>query len=952
MRISKFFIFLPVVVIFALQAKAQTVRSGREVKHARVVFEEVARYYKDHPLPETRRPLFDEDEESRPERETVDASLVHLYVPNGRSASSRLQTPDLPVSPAPNDTFESTVSNHTGIPPDTHGAVDSMYCVTAINTAIHIQSRSGFNFSDVSLDGFWAPLLVHGPGSFDPRVHFDEFNKRWIMAVDAYGETTYSMFFVAVSETENPLGAWNMYSFTPDPSGAAWMDFPNVGYNNKWVSVTGNMFPNSGFGGGAVVCLIDYAGMRAGVSAPYTQFSEPTSFSICPALTYDATEGNLFMVESWDNTTGKLKLWKASGPVGSPVLTTIGYPATSTHWASNAPGGADFLPQVGSTYKMDAGDDRITSLTFRNNKLWCSHTVFLPASGVTHSSVMWWQLDTTAHPLQNGMINDATAAISYAYSSIAVNANEDFLIGCGYFSHAVHASGGYALHLNSDPADSIRPVVVYRHGQASYYETFGGGRDRWGDYSATCLDPRNDTDFWTLQETTVVGTSPNWDTWWANVQFCPKPSQPTLAFTPAAPCSGDSVLYVINPVDGATSYVWTVSGSGWTGSSTSDSIYITAGTGTGTVTVLAYNACGEGENRVITIVPHALPPRPYLTVYSPACVGSPTAIFVASATGATGFSWVALDSGWSGSSTATSITANVGTGTGMIICTASNICGAGPSDTMYVTPTPMPSLPLVVSGGPYCMGTTSASFTATSTGATSYSWLAIDSGWSGTGTGSVFAPTVGTGTGTIICSGANQCGNGPSDTFTVSLLPLPIASFTESLHVVGLLHPDTITYNGTAMSTGSYTWNFGGGVATPGSGAGPQYVHWASIGHKTVTLTVTDSHGCTSPAFSDTVLVVDTIPFKVVNVYEQSIQVNISPNPNEGAFDVVFSKPIYGTVWCRFADMQGREVLATQQELSGGSTIKINLGPVVPGIYTATIELNGVLSNIKVNVMK
>jgi hypothetical protein len=250
------------------------------------------------------------------------------------------------------------------------------------------------------------------------------------------------------------------------------------------------------------------------------------------------------------------------------------------------------------------------------------------------------------------------------------------------------------------------------------------------------------------------------------------------------------------------------------------------------------------------------------------------------------------------------------------------------------------------------MGSASATFTGTSAGASSYSWTAIDSGWSGTGTSSVFAPTVGTGTGLIICAGVNECGNGPADTLHVSLLPLPVASFSESLHVVGVTRNDTVTYTGAAVPGGTYTWNFGGGTATPGTGAGPQYVAWPTLGHKTVTLTVTDTHGCTSTVFSDTVLVVDTIPFRVVNVYDQSVQVNVTPNPNEGAFDVVFSKAIYGTVWCRFVDMQGREVLTTNQELNGGTSIKVNLGPVAPGIYTATIELNGVLTNIKVNVVK
>ena len=945
---------LSVALLLTSSVFAQQIIKGRELKHARVVFSEVAAYYKEHPLPETRTPLFDEEEDQRPERGPVDPLLVHLHQPAPNSAAQRTESPDLPISPGPIDSFESTVSNRTSIPPDTHGAVDSMYCVTAINTGIHIQSRSGFNFENISLDAFWNPLLTHGPGSFDPRVHYDEFNKRWIMVVDAYGETAYSLFFVAVSETENPLGAWNMYSYVPDATGADWMDFPNIGYNNKWIAVTGNMFPNSGVGGGAVVFLMDYGAMRAGTTASFTEFTETTSFTICPALTYDTTEPNLYMLENWDNTAGELRLWEVSGPVDSPAISTVGYPTTTTHWrSSGGGGGGDFLPQVGTTNKMDAGDDRITSVTFRNHKLWCSHTVFLPAAGaITHSSVMWWNVDTLANPLQVGMINDPTHAIDYAYSSIAVNANEDFLVGCGYFSTSVHASSAYALHMATDPADSIRPAFVYRHGQASYYETFGGGRDRWGDYSGTCIDPRNDTDFWTIQETTVVGTSPNWDTWWANVQFCPKPLAPTFASTPAAPCSGDTALYVINPIPGATSYVWTIAGTGWTGITSPDSMRVIAGTGTGTVTVVAYNSCGEGECRVVTIIPHALPPRPNISVYSPACVGLPTATFLATAMGATGFSWVALDSGWSGTSSGTSIIANVGAGTGMIICHATNICGAGPADTIYVVPTPLAAKPTLTSAGPVCATSTTDTIHASSTGATAFVWSAVDSGWAGTGTGATFIPTVGSSTGMIICSGTNICGPGPADTMYVTVAPLPTATFNEALHVVGIVHNDTITYTGSAGSGATYTWNFGGGTATPGTGAGPQYVSWATIGHKTVTLSVTDAAGCSSAVFTDTVLVVDTIPFSVVNVYNQSITVNIDPNPNQGVFDLVVSKPIYGTLWIKLSDIEGREVWKTSLNANGALNIPVRLENVPPGIYTASIGINGVTSYLKVNVVR
>ena len=41
---------------------------------------------------------------------------------------------------------------------------------------------------------------------------------------------------------------------------------------------------------------------------------------------------------------------------------------------------------------------------------------------------------------------------------------------------------------------------MLRAGDGAYFKTFSGTENRWGDYSATVVDPVNDTDFWTIQE--------------------------------------------------------------------------------------------------------------------------------------------------------------------------------------------------------------------------------------------------------------------------------------------------------------------------------------------------------------------------------------------------------------------------------------------------------------------
>src|SRR5690606_4784063 len=73
------------------------------------------------------------------------------------------------------------------------------------------------------------------------------------------------------------------------------------------------------------------------------------------------------------------------------------------------------------------------------------------------------------------------------------------------------------------------------------------------------------------------------------------PATPGAITQPTNICSGStSNIFSIAPVAGATSYTWSVTGTGWavTAGGTTASATITIGTGAGTVSVTANNVCG------------------------------------------------------------------------------------------------------------------------------------------------------------------------------------------------------------------------------------------------------------------------------------------------------------------------------------------------------------------------
>jgi sugar lactone lactonase YvrE len=78
------------------------------------------------------------------------------------------------------------------------------------------------------------------------------------------------------------------------------------------------------------------------------------------------------------------------------------------------------------------------------------------------------------------------------------------------------------------------------------------------------------------------------------------PSQPGTISGNATVCSGSSQTYSIGSVSGATSYSWTLP-SGWSGTSTTNSISATAGTSGGTISVTADNSCGSSTAQTLAV---------------------------------------------------------------------------------------------------------------------------------------------------------------------------------------------------------------------------------------------------------------------------------------------------------------------------------------------------------------
>jgi hypothetical protein len=254
---------------------------------------------------------------------------------------------------------------------------------------------------------------------------------------------------------------------------------------------------------------------------------------------------------------------------------------------------------------------------------------------------------------------------------------------------------------------------------------------------------------------------------------CVVPAQPGTISGASSACPSSTQKYAVAAVSGATSYSWVLP-SGWTGTSTNDSISATAGSSGGTISVTAFNSCGNSVAQTLNVsVSGATPLQPgTITGNISPCTNSSQTYSIAAVSGATSYTWV-LPSGWTGTSVTTSITTTAGTGSGTISVKANNSCGSSAAQTLAVSISgAAPLQPGAISGNNVMCKSTSQTYSVVAvSGATSYKWT-LPSGWSGSSTTNTITATAGA-SGTISVTAVNSCGSSNARTLSVTVNAIP-----------------------------------------------------------------------------------------------------------------------------------------------------------------------------------
>ncbi|MEE9294680.1 MAG: DUF4215 domain-containing protein, partial [Phycisphaerae bacterium] len=470
--------------------------------------------------------------------------------------------PEQLVAPPLLTSFAGTIDDGTVIPPDTHGAVGPRHVVEILNSGFTIYDRGGGVVApQITLQAFWAALGV-APGQpasipFDPKIFYDQYEDRWIVVADgnpnARDGTTNSWLLVGISQTNSPTGAWNLFGILSSILDVNadhrndWCDYPGVGLDPNNLIVSKNMFTvaaNPAFVH-SDVWVISKASMIAGAGAlvqgvDYALFHNPcgtfgSTFQPCHTFGQSPANAVSYLVDGG---------WALPGQKWFRVKPITGVGAAAV---LNCQGGNDWIevadynfgvlgaPQPSCAALINTNDTRLLNAVCWKGRIWTTHHV---ANAAGKTEVAWYEIDPTVKgpfttagvPVQQGRVSDPS--LYYYFPSIAVNKDQCMALGFSGSDDNTFASAYYTVHDPAVNTPGVTQVVgLLKAGVAPYWKTFQSPsqRNRWGDYSATVLDPRDLHTFWTVQEYaeapfvpgpggTCAKDGARWGTWWGSFQ--------------------------------------------------------------------------------------------------------------------------------------------------------------------------------------------------------------------------------------------------------------------------------------------------------------------------------------------------------------------------------------------------------------------------------------------------
>ncbi len=433
-------------------------------------------------------------------------------------------------------------------PPDMALAASPSFVLQGVNTSWEVLDTSGKVVSGpVSAQNFFGAPNEPGncdPGSgnqpflSDPRALYDPADGRfWAAMLQIEGSVAFgvagncpykSVYWVAVSQTSDPTGAWNVYEFNMETDVAGQKfgaDYTQLGINSQAVYFSGNMFgENGGFfaelfeanksqmeSGGTSFTADGFYNLLVTAGPGITSKTGPfVADTVQPTLNLDSSNGTTetfldtvdgpdvqnghfcgFFGGGFDQTCSGLLRWDMANPIahdsgGAAPTLTGSYVATAPFLVSN-PADEPTCNQC-----VDVLDLRITATpVIRNGTAYAAWETAIQNG------------NTTPHPLPGiewGAVNltDNSATTNYysldeavSFGTLMPDASGNLTMLFEHMGKKVFPETRYVVK-PAGQSNFRTPGNLLKAGESSYRPTLCGTSAlpvcRWGDFEAASFD--------------------------------------------------------------------------------------------------------------------------------------------------------------------------------------------------------------------------------------------------------------------------------------------------------------------------------------------------------------------------------------------------------------------------------------------------------------------------------
>lgn len=434
----------------------------------------------------------------------------------------------------------------TGAPPDTTLAIGPNHVFTWVNSMFAVFDKGGNLQLVANGNTLFAGMgnLCSSTNRGDPILQYDRRADRWIVSQFAFavsGGNPVAPYLqcIAVSQTNNPLGAYHRYSISFNPvSPSGFNDYGKLGIFDDGYYTSYNVFGGSPAGGntGVALCASDRTKMLVGdpsattLCAPIAFYGGGASFLPADvdgaAAPTTVSQGNVFARYSFGGVSLRLLKLKPNFAAGTVTLTDglggapgsfVNLPVGPTTVACNGAAGA-CVAQPTTANRLDTLADRLMyRLAYRNrggvDSLMVVQSVDPDGAGPRSSAVRWYEVrnpfGATPTLFQNSTYSPGGTGDRWM-GSIAMDKNGNMLMGYSVANAGANqfASIGIAGRVRSDIRNTMRAEQVAFTGTGAQTGTL----TRWGDYTTMQVDPADDCTFWFIGQYLATNGTFNWRT--------------------------------------------------------------------------------------------------------------------------------------------------------------------------------------------------------------------------------------------------------------------------------------------------------------------------------------------------------------------------------------------------------------------------------------------------------